>query len=66
VATTVKTTANTTTATTIFGTGVGTLTLPANFAVAGRTVRIRAGGIYSTDGAGRTIAFTMKFGATRL
>ncbi len=35
-----KTIANTTTETTLFGSGVGSLTLPANFFVAGRSVRV--------------------------
>lgn len=44
-----QTIANTTTETTLIGSGVGTVTLPANFWVAGKTVRIKAYGKYSTD-----------------
>lgn len=43
-----KSVTNTTTETTIIGTGVGGLALPANFWVAGKTIRIRIGGVYST------------------
>ena len=43
------TVANSTSETTLFSaTGVGTKTLPANFAVVGKTVRVRAWGFYST------------------
>ena len=63
-ATAAKTTTNTTTPTTMFGTGVGTNTLPANFLVPGRVVRIRFGGIYSSNGAAQTVAFAVKLGAT--
>lgn len=46
------TTANS--ATTLFGTGVGTLTLPANFLVAGRTIRVTMGG-YASTGASNAV-----------
>jgi hypothetical protein len=40
---------NTMTGATILGTGVGTKTLPANFFVAGKTVRVKWSGVYSSD-----------------
>ena len=43
-----KTVANTTTETSIIGTGVGTLPLPANFLIPGRTLRLTFEGVYST------------------
>lgn len=43
-----QTIANTGTATTILSTGVGSLTLPANFFTAGRTLRVEVGGVFST------------------
>lgn len=39
----------TTTETSLIGTGTGTATLPANFFVVGKTLRVRAGGHFSTD-----------------
>lgn len=42
------TVANSTSETSIIGTGVGTKTLPASWAVVGKTIRIRAWGLYST------------------
>lgn len=39
---------NTTNETTIIGTGVGSLTLPADFLIVGRTIRLRVGGVYTT------------------
>jgi hypothetical protein len=42
--TTIKTVGNTNVETTLTNTGVGTLTLPANYLVAGKTLRIRASG----------------------
>src|SRR3989338_1100211 len=41
------TVANTTTETTLVSTGIGIATLPANFFVAGKTIRITASGVYS-------------------
>jgi len=43
------TVSNTTTETTLVGTGIGTATLPANFFVIGRTFRITARGYYGTQ-----------------
>ena len=40
---------NTTAETTVIGTGIGTLTIPANFFVSGKTVRLTACGQYSTQ-----------------
>jgi hypothetical protein len=55
------TTANT--LTTLFGTGVGTLTLPANFLIVGRTIMIRLGGYISTaDGGAGTKTLTLTLG----
>ena len=42
------TVANTVTETTLVGTLIGTVTLPANFWVIGKTIRLRASGVYST------------------
>lgn len=41
--------ANTTSEGTLIGTGVGTLTLPANFWTVGKTIRLRIWGYYSND-----------------
>ena len=57
------TVANTVTETTIIGSGVGTLTLPANFLVAGKTIRITAKGYYGTTGT-PTINIKVKLGST--
>lgn len=56
---------NTVTETTLLGTGVGTKTLPANSLIIGKTVRIKACGFYSTDGAAAgTLTFNLKIGGT--
>lgn len=55
--------ANTTTETTISSTGQGTLTLPANFLVAGKTLKFKAQGFYSTT-LTPTLTFKFKFGST--
>jgi hypothetical protein len=57
------TVANTTTETTLLGGGIGTLTLPVNSLVIGKTVRIRAAGKVSTTGT-PTLLFNFKLGAT--
>jgi hypothetical protein len=49
---------------TLIGSGVGTLTLPANFLIAGRTIRIRAKGYVTTTAAPSTLIFLSKLGAT--
>lgn len=60
-----QTIANTVTETTMIGTGVGTLTLPANFFVAGKTIRIKMSGVYSTVAiTGDTITIKVKYGST--
>lgn len=57
------TVANTVTETALTGTGVGTLTLPANFFVAGKTIRFFARGFYSsTANPDTTVKF--KLGST--
>ena len=62
-----KTVTNTVSETTIIGTGVGTLTLPANFFVAGKTIRLRIGGIYSTPALSTpSVVINIKYGSTVL
>jgi hypothetical protein len=62
-----KTVTNTVTETSIIGTGVGTLTLPANFFVAGKTIRLRVGGVYSTPALGSpAVTVKVKYGSTVL
>lgn len=62
-----QTVTNTTTETTILGSGVGTKTLPANFFVAGKTIRLRIGGIYSTPAvATPSIIIKVKYGSTTI
>jgi hypothetical protein len=57
--------ANTTNETSLIGTGVGSKTLPASFFVAGKVIRIRGGGIYSSLGSSPgTITFKIKLGST--
>lgn len=57
------TVANTVTETTLIGTGVGTVTLPANFFVAGKTIKMIITGYFSTTGTPNdTMAF--KLGST--
>lgn len=60
------TVANTTTETTLFGTGVavgGGLTLPANFFVAGKTIKIHIRGYHSSTG-NPNVTFKVKLGST--
>lgn len=60
-----KSVTNTVTETSIVGTGVGGLTLPANFFVAGKTIRIQISGVYSTVAVtGDTITIKIKYGST--
>jgi hypothetical protein len=54
---------NTTTETTIFGTGVGTLTIPTDFFAAGRSLRIVLSGRFGTTGT-PTFNTQFKFGST--
>ncbi|BDU72385.1 hypothetical protein [Mesoterricola silvestris] len=44
------------------GTGVGTLTLPANFLTVGRTIRIRMKGVYGDTTTAPTLNFTITLG----
>lgn len=60
-----KVIANTTTETTMFGTGVGSLTVPANSLVAGRTYRIKMKG-YASGTNGDTSAIKVKLGGAEL
>jgi hypothetical protein len=49
--------------TTLVGTGIGTVTLPANFFTVGKTVRITASGYYSTtQTAGQTLTIRIRLG----
>lgn len=58
---------NTVTETSIIGSGVGTLTLPANFFVAGKTIRVTMSGVYSTVAVtGDTVTIKVKYGTTVL
>jgi hypothetical protein len=57
-----QTFSNTTTETTALGTGVGTLTLPANFFAVGKTVRVRARGTMGTTGT-PTLRIRLKLGS---
>lgn len=60
-----KTVTNTVTQTSIVGTGVGTVTLPANFFVAGKTIRLRIGGVYSTPALSTpSVIVRVKYGST--
>lgn len=52
--------ANTTTETTLVGTGVGSVVLPAKLFVIGRTVRVVLKGYYGTDVAAPTLRFKVK------
>lgn len=60
-----KTIANTTTETTLFGTGVGSLTLPANFWEVGKIIRMEIHGDMSDTG-NPTAEVRVKFGSTTL
>jgi hypothetical protein len=56
---------NTTVETNISGTGVGTLTLPANFLVIGKTMSLKAKGFHSgIAGASNTLTIRVYYGAT--
>lgn len=60
-----QTVSNTVAETTILGTGVGGKTLPANFFVAGKSIRIRIGGVYSTPIASTpSVLIKIKYGST--
>lgn len=51
---------NSTTETTVVGTGVGSVTLPAKLLVAGRTIRLTARGSYGTDAVAPTLRIKVK------
>lgn len=57
---------NTSTPTTLFSTGVGTKTLPANFLVAGKTIRLRISGVYSTQITPGNVTIAVKVGSTTI
>ena len=58
---------NTLTEGTLLGTGVGTKTLPANFFVAGKTIRIKATGFLGTDAIlPNTLNIRFKLGSTEI
>jgi hypothetical protein len=61
-----QTVANTTTETTLIGTGVGSTTIPANTLTEGKQIRIRNSGYISTPSSGSTTTFRVKFGGTTL
>lgn len=58
-----KTVANTTTQTTLYGTGVGSLTLPANFLTVGRSLRVKLVG-YVEDTLSPTMQVRLKLGSS--
>ena len=60
-----QTVANTATETTLFGTGVGSLTLPANFFVVGRTIRVYMVG-YVSDTGSPTMGVRLRLGTAVL
>lgn len=61
-----KTVANTTTETSLFGTGVGSLTLSANALAAGYAIRITLFGYKSNPGSAGTITVRLKLGGNTL
>ena len=61
-----KTVTNTTTETSLIGTGVGATTLPSGFFIAGRAVRIKLSGVFSTPGTPGTMTVKVKLGSTVL
>lgn len=60
-----STVANTNTETSFLLNGIGTLTLPANFFVVGKIVKIRIGGVFSTTGT-PTLRIRIKIGGTTI
>lgn len=58
------TVANTTNETTMFGSGVGSETLSANYLEVGKTIRVTARGIHSTLNSSQTATFLLKIGGT--
>lgn len=64
--TTTVTVNSNTTVTLISATGTGSLTLPANFWVVGKRVRVKARGYYTTTGAPSTVIFLIKVGTVTI
>lgn len=64
VATASGTVASTTSETTIIGSGVGSLTLPANFLTVGKALRVRVLGVWGTTIVAPTINIKFKLGST--
>jgi hypothetical protein len=58
------TVSNTTTETSIIGSGVGSLTLPANYLTAGKLIRVQAGGTITFPSGTDTITWKLKIGGT--
>lgn len=66
-ATAAATVASSTSETTIAGSGIGSLTLPANFITVGKTFKLRAWGVYGTKAAPvGTFTLRFKYGSTTL
>ena len=61
-----KTVANTVTETSLVGTGVGTVTFPANFFTAGKMARFRLSGKFGSHSAAPTLTLKTKLGSTTL
>jgi len=61
-----KTVSNTTTQTSILGTGVGITTLPSGFLIAGRTIRLKVSGLYSTVAIPGNVIVRLKLGSTTI
>lgn len=60
-----QTVSNTVAETTLLGTGIGTKTLPTNFFLPGKTIRLKVGGVYSTPAlATPSLIINVKYGTT--
>ena len=59
-----QTITNTNAETTCFGTGIGTLTYPADFFVVGKTLKINIRGIHTMDATAPDLTFRVKLGGT--
>lgn len=66
VATASATIANTTTETTLFGSGSGTTTLPASLLAVGKSLRLRLSGVVSTDPSAGSLTIRAKLGSTTI
>jgi hypothetical protein len=60
------TVSNTATETTLVGSGIGTMTLPANFFTPGKTLHIKAGGFYGTHSTAPYNYVRIKLGSTTI